>query len=107
MGADDLHLARGLEFGYARVSTKQSLERQLAALGEAGIRNERIYVDKKTGATVDRGIGRPVTHPEDEIEYARLLKGQGVSLGQIATKTGIPKTSLHRYLGAATTRVER
>jgi hypothetical protein len=33
-----------------------------------------------------------------EIEYARLLKAQGQSLGTIATKTGIPKTSLHRYL---------
>ncbi|WP_353963137.1 helix-turn-helix domain-containing protein [Streptomyces sp. NBC_01142] len=32
------------------------------------------------------------------MEYARLLKQQGSSLGEIATKTGIPKTSLHRYL---------
>lgn len=36
--------------------------------------------------------------PADKIEYARLLKAQGASLGAIATKTGIPKTSLHRYL---------
>ncbi|MFI7703165.1 helix-turn-helix domain-containing protein [Nonomuraea sp. NPDC049480] len=27
-----------------------------------------------------------------------LLKAQGDSLGVIAAKTGIPKTSLHRYL---------
>lgn len=190
------HLARGLELGYARVSTtKQSLQRQLAALGEAGIPDDRVYVDKKTGASVDRPglaellgyarpgdtiivhtldrlgrnlrevlnlvhelnekqigvrsvadplpintadegmgrvaflllalfaemertftaeraaharavaeaagrrIGRPVAHPADKIEYARLLHAQGNSLGQIATKTGIPKTSLHRYLG--------
>jgi IclR helix-turn-helix domain len=33
-----------------------------------------------------------------KIEYARLLKGEGHTLGQIAAKTGIPKTSLHRYL---------
>jgi predicted DNA-binding protein (UPF0251 family) len=52
-----------------------------------------------------RRVGRPVAHSEDKIEYARLLKGQGVSLGQIATKTGIPKTSLHRYLDAASTDV--
>ncbi|WP_373024365.1 helix-turn-helix domain-containing protein [Streptomyces yangpuensis] len=32
------------------------------------------------------------------MEYARLLKQQGTSLGQLAAKTGIPKTSLHRYL---------
>jgi IclR helix-turn-helix domain len=37
-------------------------------------------------------------HPADKIEYARLLKADGASLGKIAAKTGIPKTSLHRYL---------
>ncbi len=195
MATSDHHPTGGLDLGYARVSTtKQSLERQFAALGEAGIPDERVYVDKKTGATVDRPglaelltyaragdtlvvhtldrlgrnlrevlnlvhdlsekgigvrsladplpintsdegmgriaflllalfaemertftaeraaharavaeaagrrIGRPAAHPADKIEYARLLKNQGVSLGQIATKTGIPKTSLHRYL---------
>jgi DNA invertase Pin-like site-specific DNA recombinase len=181
-------------------TTKQNLERQLASLIEAGIPDDRLYVDKKTGATVDRPglaellkyardgdtivvhtldrigrnlrevlnlvhdlaekgigvrsladplpintadegmgriaflllalfaemertftaeraaharavaeapgrrIGRPIAHPEDKIDYARLLKEQGVSLGQIAAKTGIPKTSLHRYLDTTTTR---
>ncbi|MEU8148852.1 hypothetical protein [Nonomuraea sp. NPDC048901] len=122
-----------------RIVGKQSLERQLDALASAGIPVERIYMDKKTGTTIDRDglsrlraflllalfaemertftaeraahacavaeasgrqIGRPVAHPEDKIEYARLLKAQGDSLGIIATKTGIPKTSLHRYLAA-------
>jgi DNA invertase Pin-like site-specific DNA recombinase len=189
------HPPTGLDLGYARVSTtKQSLERQLDALSAAGIPNERIFTDKRTGATVDREglaallkyarpgdtiavhtldrlgrnlrevlnlvhdlaekhigvrsladplpintaeegmsriaflllalfaemertftaeraanaravaeakgrhVGRPVAHPADKIEYARLLKAQGASLGAIATKTGIPKTSLHRYL---------
>lgn len=189
------HPPAGLDLGYARVSTtKQSLERQLDALTAAGIPDERIFTDKKTGATVDREgltallkyaragdtivvhtldrlgrnlrevlnlvhdlaergvgvrsladplpintadegmgriaflllalfaemertftaeraanaravaeatgrhVGRPVAHPADKIEYARLLKAQGASLGAIATKTGIPKTSLHRYL---------
>ncbi|WP_043266436.1 recombinase family protein [Streptomyces sp. CT34] len=167
----------GLELAYARVSTtKQSLERQLDALSAAGIPDERIYVDKKSGATVDRlgrnlrevldlvhdlgekniGVcslaaplpihtadegmariafllralfaemertftaeraahawnvaeasgrhsGRPVARPADKIEYARLLKQQGSSLGEIATETGIPKTSLHRYLTVPST----
>ncbi|MFE1444086.1 recombinase family protein [Streptomyces sp. NPDC058739] len=180
-----------------RPGPKQSLERQLDALGAAGIPDERIYVDKKSGANVERPglpdllayarpgdtlvvhtldrlgrnlrevlnlvhdlndkqigvrsladplpintadegmgriaflllalfaemertftaeraaharavaeaagrrIGRPVAHPADKIEYARLLKQQGTSLGQIAAKTGIPKTSLHRYLADA------
>ncbi|MFI2373203.1 recombinase family protein [Streptomyces sp. NPDC018833] len=195
MPTDQRHPVQGLELAYARVSTtKQSLERQLDALGAAGIPDERIYVDKKSGATVERPgltdllayarpgdtivvhtldrlgrnlrevlnlvhdlnekhigvrsladplpintadegigrvaflllalfaemertftaeraaharavaeaagrrIGRPVAHPAEKIEYARLLKQQGSSLGEIAAKTGIPKTSLHRYL---------
>ena len=195
MGTSDCRPARGLDLGYARVSTtRQSLERQLVALTTVGIPTERIYSDKKTGTTVDRPgltallayardgdiivvhtldrlgcnlrevlnlvhdlakkgigvrsladplpintsdagmariaflllalfaemertytaeraaharavaeaagrrVGRPVAHPADKIEYARLLKAQGDSLGVIATKAGIPKTSLHRYL---------
>jgi len=45
----------GFELGYARVSTtKQSLERQLDALNALGIPDERLFVDKKTGATTSR-----------------------------------------------------
>lgn len=41
--------------GYARVSTaKQDLERQIEALRDTGIDPQRIYVDKKSGSTVDR-----------------------------------------------------
>jgi len=44
-----------VDLGYARVSTaKQDLDRQIEALMEAGIARDRIYVDKKSGATVDR-----------------------------------------------------
>ncbi|MDP7707371.1 recombinase family protein [Mycobacterium sp. TY815] len=191
--------AGGLELGYARVSTtKQTLDRQHDALAKAGLPEERIYVDKSTGTTVDRPgltkllqyarpgdtivtytldrlgrnlrevlnlvhdlnekkigmrtladpipintadegmarsaflllalfaemertftaeraaharavaeangrhIGRPTAWPDDKIDYARLLREQGKSLGEIASKTGIPKTSLHRYLAPAT-----
>lgn len=44
------------------------------------------------------GAARPVAHPADKIEYARLLQDQGAGYGEIHVKTGIPKTSLHRYL---------
>lgn len=195
MGTVDRPAAGGVELGYARVSTtKQSLDRQLDALTQAGIGEDRLWVDKKTGATIDRPgltalldyarsgdtlvvhtldrlgrnirevlnlvhdlsekqigvrsladplpidtseagmgriaflllalfgemertfateraaharsvaeatgrrIGRPVAHADDKIEFARLLHREGSSLGQIAAKTGIPKTSLHRYL---------
>lgn len=59
---------------------------------------ERAAHARAVAETSGRRIGRPVAHPEDRIEYARLLKGQGASLGQIAARTGIPKSSLHRYL---------
>lgn len=55
-----------VELGYARVSTaKQDLDRQIDALLEAGVAREQIYVDKKSGATVDRPGLRAV------LEYAR------------------------------------
>ncbi|MFF2027951.1 recombinase family protein, partial [Streptomyces sp. NPDC058171] len=44
-----------MELGYARVSTsKQDLTRQIDALTEAGIDPANIYVDKKSGATIER-----------------------------------------------------
>ncbi|WP_072816294.1 recombinase family protein [Rhodococcus zopfii] len=44
-----------MELGYARVSTtKQDLDRQIDALTTAGVDEQRIYVDKKSGATTDR-----------------------------------------------------
>jgi len=55
-----------VELGYARVSTtKQDLDRQIDALERTGITRERIYVDKKSGATTDRPGLREV------IAYAR------------------------------------
>jgi DNA invertase Pin-like site-specific DNA recombinase len=64
---------------------------------------ERAAHARAVAETAGRHVGRPVAHPADKIEYARLLKAQGRSLGQIAAKTGIPKTSLHRYLASAET----
>ncbi len=44
-----------VELGYARVSTaKQDLDRQVDALTAAGIPADRIYLDKRSGATADR-----------------------------------------------------
>jgi DNA invertase Pin-like site-specific DNA recombinase len=53
--AQDLRYGPTVELGYARVSTaKQDLDRQVDALQQAGIAPERIYLDKKSGATTDR-----------------------------------------------------
>jgi len=44
-----------VKLGYARVSTaQQDLERQIDALTAVGIARERIFLDNKSGATVDR-----------------------------------------------------
>ena len=44
-----------MDLGYARVSTaKQDLDRQVEALAAAGIAQNQIYVDKKSGATTNR-----------------------------------------------------
>lgn len=44
-----------MDLGYARVSTThQDLDRQIDALTKHGIPAERIYQDKKTGATIER-----------------------------------------------------
>jgi DNA invertase Pin-like site-specific DNA recombinase len=59
---------------------------------------ERAAHARAVAEAAGRHVGRPVAHPADKIEYARLLKAGGASLGTIAEKTGIPKTSLHRYL---------
>lgn len=51
----DFRYAGRMELGYARVSTaKQDLDRQIDALRQVGIAAERIYVDKKSGATTER-----------------------------------------------------
>jgi DNA invertase Pin-like site-specific DNA recombinase len=56
-----------VELGYARVSTvKQDLDRQIQALIEDGVDRERIYVDKKSGATVDRpGLREVLAYARD------------------------------------------
>ncbi|HEY5359428.1 MAG TPA: recombinase family protein [Streptosporangiaceae bacterium] len=59
---------------------------------------ERAAHARAVAEASNRHVGRPIAHPAGKIEYARLLKAQGSSLGVIAAKTGIPKTSLHRYL---------
>lgn len=56
-----------MELGYARVSTaKQDLERQVEALRAAGIAPERIYLDKRSGATTYRpGLTAALAYARD------------------------------------------
>jgi DNA invertase Pin-like site-specific DNA recombinase len=59
---------------------------------------ERAAHARAVAEAHNRHVGRPMAHPADKIEYARLLRGQGQTYGQISAKTDIPKASLHRYL---------
>jgi len=59
---------------------------------------ERAAHARSVAEANGRQVGRPVAHPADKIEYARLLRGQGSSYGEITAKTSIPRASLHRYL---------
>jgi DNA invertase Pin-like site-specific DNA recombinase len=59
---------------------------------------ERAAHARAVAESSGRRVGRPVAHAPEKIEYAQLLKNQGQSLGAISEKTGIPKTSLTRYL---------
>jgi hypothetical protein len=59
---------------------------------------ERAAHARDVAAAGNRHVGRPVAHSADTIEYARLLRGQGQSYGEISARTSIPKASLHRYL---------
>ncbi len=62
----EIRYGRGVELGYGRVSTaKQDLDRQVDALTAAGVPAERVWLDKKSGATTDRPGLRAL------LEYAR------------------------------------
>ena len=59
---------------------------------------ERALHARTVAAAAGRHVGRPVAHAATAIEHARLLRDAGASLATITSKTGIPKTSLIRYL---------
>jgi DNA invertase Pin-like site-specific DNA recombinase len=63
---------------------------------------ERAAHARAVARAAGRRAGRPVAHPASVIQHARLLRGEGDSLGTIAKKTGIPKASLWRYLTSET-----
>ena len=47
----------GIMYGYARVSTRsQKEDRQLAALKDFGVAEERITVEKQSGKNFDRPL---------------------------------------------------
>ncbi|MEU4779248.1 recombinase family protein [Micromonospora sp. NPDC023633] len=61
---------------------------------------ERAAHARAVAQAQGRNIGRPKAHSAAQIEHAQLLRERGESLSQISHKTGIPKSSLRRYLGS-------
>jgi len=64
---------------------------------------DRTYTAARARAVAQaagRHAGRPVARPASRIDYARLLKARGESLGVIAARPGVPKTSVHHHLTA-------
>ncbi len=43
-------------------------------------------------------MGRPVIVDQAQLDYAAHLRAAGHTMAEIVTKTGIPRTSLYRYL---------
>jgi hypothetical protein len=56
---------------------------------------ERTFTAERAARAVAEAkghhIGRPTAWPADKIDYARLLREQGSSLGEITSKTGHPE----------------
>jgi hypothetical protein len=67
-----------VELAYARVSTaKQDLDRQIEALLEVGIARDRIYADKRSGATVDRPGTTATTRAQNPPTTTPIATGAG------------------------------
>lgn len=80
-----------MDFGYARVSSKdQNPERQVRALGSAGIDGDRIFVDKASGKDFDRPeYRRMLTYlrPGDAV-FVQSIDRLGRSYGDIRDQWG-------------------
>lgn len=66
-------------FGYARVSTsQQSLDIQIKALKDAGVKANRIFTDKASGSSTDR----------DGLDLLRV-KGGSLDMGKFCTLSAL------------------
>ena len=76
-----------MEFGYARVSTREQNEmRQIVSLIEAGVREENIFIDKQSGKDFEREQYRRMVkvigercsiHKEHRPSRAKLCRNSG------------------------------
>ena len=100
-----------MDLGYARISTtKQDLDRQIIALQAAGLPAERIYVDKKSGATTNRpGLQAALdsAHTGDRITVRTLDRlGRTVrdTLNGIRNLADPIRVELHGFFGCVSAR---
>ena len=75
-----------MEYGYARVSSKdQNEDRQRDALMEAGIPEERIFVDKKSGKDFERPAYKQMLHlfQKGDVLYIKSIDRLGRNYNEI------------------------
>lgn len=96
--ADPMPIDTSSDNAMARVSM---LMLALFAEMERTFAAERAAHAREVRRAHGKPVGRPRAHTDKDIDYARLLRGQGESLRTIAGRTGIPTSSLARYLNPA------
>ena len=82
-------------FGYGRVSSKsQNPDRQIKALKEKGVSDNRIFVDMESGRTFDRPL-LPV--PENFAEVYEEWEGKHISGQKAAELLGVSADTFRRW----------
>lgn len=62
---------------------------------------ERVSHARAVAEAAGKQVGRPRTVTDEQIRYAAHLRdAEGLTLAQVAAATGIPRTTLYRYLPA-------
>ena len=89
-----------MKYGYARVSTKdQNTDRQLEALIESGVDEQKIFVDKATGSNFDRVAYKEMIETlkrNDEI-FVRSIDRLGRDYDEIIQQRNIITKNRSRY----------
>ncbi len=59
---------------------------------------ERAAHARAVATAKGRRVGRPSVVNPNQLDYARRLRDEGATIGEIVEKSGIARTSLYRHL---------
>ena len=83
-------------FGYARVSTsQQSLDIQVGALKNAGVKANRIFTDKASGSSADR-VGLELLRMKIDRNKIKVMHDKGTGATEIAKHMGIARSTVYK-----------